>query len=83
MSKTTSVNHMWTKKEIKLIAELWKTKSKIEVVSSLGVEPSQISAIIANMRKCGYVLPKKHKNGQLRALIYECMKDEGLTPNEE
>ena len=80
MSISTGKNHMWTKSEIRLIAELWKTKSKLEVARELGVSLNSISAIVFQMRKAGMVMFKKHKKGALRSLIFEIMEEDDIVP---
>lgn len=67
--------HMWTKEEIKLVNSLWATTTTHELCKKLGVDNQQLNYMVAEMRKAGLVLAKKHKKGNLQALIKEVMSE--------
>lgn len=66
-------SHLWTKKEIALVAKLWESKTKRQVAIELGVTEPQVTYIVGQIRKAGYDLPHKKLNGNLRVLIKETL----------
>ncbi len=72
--KTKTPSHMWTIAEAKIVLTLWNQKTKAEVAEELGVTELQLQGIVAQLRKAGFNLPKKHKNGHLRNLLEEMAK---------
>ncbi len=69
------ISHQWTKEDIKKVATLWDTNTTAEIKEQLGISTNQLTYIVGEMRKNGFTLPKKHKNGYIRALIEECRKE--------
>ncbi len=63
--------HMWTKDEIKKIARMWTDKTMQDIADDLGVEKIKIAALTTQMRKAGFNLPRKHRNGYLLSLLKE------------
>ena len=72
-----SVKKMWTKSEIKMIAELWEKTTSEELCSKLKITQPQLMYITMSMRKHGLDLPKKHKMGYTANLIKECKLELG------
>lgn len=70
---TRKPGHMWTKTEIKAVAELWNTATTKEISEKLDVDYQQLNYTVREMRKAGMSLPKKHKNGNIQSLIKEVM----------
>ena len=76
--KASSSSHVWTKKEMLLIPELWDSKSTSEIAEILHVKPVQVSYIASMMRKAGYPIPLKRRNGYLLNLIKELASEKGI-----
>jgi hypothetical protein len=66
--------HSWTKDEIKKLAKVWESKTMDELAEEFGVERTQLSYIVGEVRKeYPKLLTKKHSIGKLRALIIEAL----------
>lgn len=66
---------MWTKDEAKKVLRLWSSKTREEVAKEIGVSELQLYNIVTQLRKAGFNLPKKHRNGHLRNLLEEMAND--------
>jgi len=62
---------MWTKDEIKQIIEMWEKYTVQEMMKKLNLREDQVHYMAAALRKAGFVLPRKHRNGNLSNLIQE------------
>lgn len=75
MTKENREAHMWTKEQLKSVAELWSTTTTKELCEKFNIEYMQLNYIVHEMRKAGMDLPKKHKIGNLQGLIREVMAE--------
>lgn len=73
MTKTMTKYHMWTKEEIKKFVQIWDSKTLDELVEEMGLTRSQLISMAYYIRKAGYKLPRKRKNGYLLSLIKEAL----------
>lgn len=62
---------MFTKDEIKAVATLWNEKSLQEIANELNITTLQVQYLAKEMRREGFLLPKKYKKGVARLLIRE------------
>jgi len=61
---------MWTKDDLKLVLKLWESKTTDEIAAELGVVPQMIHYVAKQIRLVDpKALPKKHRIGELQALI--------------
>ena len=67
--------HMWTQKEIKLLAKLWTEKSLREIAEELNMRTIQVQSMARQIRLAGFKLPPKKIKGRYRSMIFECLKD--------
>jgi len=73
MSKKT-VRHMWTKKEIGTILDLWDSCTIDEIAKKLGLRKEQITYMANAIRKVSpKAISKKHNVGYLRNLILDVL----------
>ena len=72
MKKNTT--HSWTIKDIKELAQLWKTKSSEDIANEMGLRKEQVMYMAMEIRKVyPKVMPKKHRIGKTRNLITEAL----------
>lgn len=62
---------MFTKEEIKAVAQLWNEKTIKEIANELNITEAQVLYLAKVMRKEGFILSKKRVNGVTRSLIRE------------
>lgn len=74
-SMKKQANHMWTKEEIKKLYTLWNELSMEEMCEELGLEPKNIRYMVSQMRKNGFNLQKKKKNGRLMSMLQDVKKE--------
>jgi predicted transcriptional regulator len=74
---------LFTKQEIKLIAELWESETTETIAEKLGRPKSSIQYMVTQIRKLGYVIPRKKKNNVTNNLIHEALENSGLVFNNE
>lgn len=68
-------NKMWTKDQIKKLARVWESSSLQELADEFHVEKSRVQSIVASMRKVGFKLAKKHREGYQRGLLQEVLRE--------
>ena len=68
-------SHEWTKNEVKEVAKLWETSTSKELSEKLGVKEFQLQYIVGQMKKAGFTLTKKHKNGNMQNLLKEALSE--------
>lgn len=68
-------HHMWTKDEVKSLYTLWEDTSIEDLADKLKVEVSQIRTMAGAMRKKGFKLAHKRKNGYIQSLLDEVKKE--------
>ena len=69
------VRKLFTKDEIKKIINLWEDKTVEELAEELSRAVSSICYIARRVRKNGYPLSQKRKNGTLDLMIKEVIKE--------
>ena len=67
--------HMYTKEEVRKVQALWNTKTASEICKELGVDKSQLGYLVAQMKKAGMILSRKHITGSLNTLIKEIIAE--------
>lgn len=67
--------HQYTKNEIRQIANLWETESIQDIAESLHLERKHVQYVANQIRKAGYPLAKKHKNGVMQSLIKQVFEE--------
>lgn len=67
--------HSWVKSEVREVFDLWDTHEPAELAEKLGVELRQLKYIVNAMRKKGFPLTRKRRNGHLMTLLDEVKKD--------
>jgi hypothetical protein len=68
-------SHSWTKDEIRSVAKLWETVTSRELCDRISINYQQLLYIAREMRKVGFVLPKKSKIGYVRNLLLEVKEE--------
>lgn len=68
-------NHLWTKEEIKLLYTLWNTMNMEELCEEIGVEPKNIRYMSTQMRKYGFNLQRKKRNGTLMSMLQDVKRE--------
>lgn len=66
---------MWTKGEIKKLAQLWESSSIDDLAEEMGLEEKQIKYMVAKMRTAGFNLTKKRKAAYIDLLIKEVLAE--------
>lgn len=64
-----------TKDDIKVIATLWTSKDVTDIAEKIGCSKHTVNNTVFKMRKLGWDLPRKRKNGDLDHLIKEAMDE--------
>lgn len=67
--------HIWTKDEVRKIAQIWETKSIGEIAEELGVRPEQVSYMVGEMRKNGFNLSKKYRRNEIQSMLKEVLAE--------
>lgn len=70
-----NVRHSWTKDEVKRIVSLWDQKNPDELANDLNISKLQLMYMVGLIRKNGYKLTRKRKNGTLSILIKEALSE--------
>lgn len=79
MKKTQRIpQHMWTKKEIENLIDVWDKKSVAEIAEKMDIEQSQVGYMVHQVRSSGIKLTKKKRLGRIRSLILEIKEEQGL-----
>jgi len=73
--KPRSDYKQWTKEDYKYILDNWLTKSNQQFADHLGVSLTQIISVVHDLRKQGFDLPSKSRNGT-KLKIYDELKKE-------
>lgn len=73
-----SDKHMFTKKDILAVVDLWEKKGTQEIADEMGLTKNQIVYLAVQIRNSGYKLPKKKKNGYIQSLVKEALKERNL-----
>jgi hypothetical protein len=69
-----SYTHSWTKDEIKKLAKLWTSHNIDDIATEMGLQKTQVSYMANAIRKIyPNLMPRKHRNGQIGALIRETL----------
>lgn len=63
----------FTKEEIKAVARLWKESSTSDIAKELKITVAQVVYLATQIRKAGFKLPKKRRNGVNQFLVKEAM----------
>ena len=66
---------MFTKDEIIKTIKLWDSKTTTEIAEDLNRPTASIAYLASQIKKAGYILPKKHKAGITQCLIKETLKE--------
>lgn len=72
------VHHMWTKDEIKKIFRLWENSNPQDLADQLGVKLSQLKNVVTAMRKVGFPLVQKRRNGAYAKVLNEVKRELGI-----
>lgn len=71
MATPAKGHHMWTKEEIKKLLNLWNTKNIQEIATELNVTEDNVKYMSFILRKNGFALSLKRKNGYIQTLLAE------------
>jgi hypothetical protein len=63
----------YTKEHILTIAKLWEQKTVKEIADELGLEPKNVIYLALMIRRAGYKLARKRKNGSRLSFIKDCL----------
>lgn len=74
---------MFTKQEIKIIANLWEKENLESIAEKLDRSKSSIQYMVTQIRKLGYIMPRKKRNNITNNLIHEALEDSGLVFNKK
>lgn len=64
---------LWVADDIKVVANLWESKTTREIAEQLGRSPASIQQLACMIRKTGYELKRKRMVGTLQNLIKETL----------
>lgn len=78
MAKRPCLKHYWTKEEIKKMIKIWDDYSLDQICEELDLERSQIVSMARQIRKEGYELTSKKKNGVHAKMIKEVLSEIGV-----
>lgn len=68
--------HLWTKKDIREVIELWETMTPTELAEKIGCTESGVIFMAYQLRKEGFPLARrKRKNGVIRKLVREVISE--------
>ena len=73
--KSKQANHLWTKEEVKRLYTLWDKINMEEMCEELGLEAKNIRYMATQMRKNGFNLQRKKKNGRLMSMLQDVKKE--------
>lgn len=69
------IKKLWTKSEIKLVIQLWDTKTTTEIANELKRPVTSIGYIAKKIRDAGYHLSKKQRHGTISLLVKEVLSE--------
>jgi DNA-binding MarR family transcriptional regulator len=65
----------WKKEDIVYIVKNWNKKDIVKIREHLKVTSSQLTPFISKLRKEGFDLPSKSRNGDLKKFIQQVKKE--------
>ena len=76
MSKSSK--HMWTKADINVLLDAWKTKTTDDLIKTMKRDRASINGMIYRIRRAGYDIPRKRKSSVISILVKEVLREKKL-----
>jgi hypothetical protein len=70
---TMKKQKQWTKEEVRKVQKLWNNSTLVDLATELKVTKQQLQSLVYAMRKVGFKLAKKRRNGYLGSLLKEVL----------
>ena len=69
----------WTKKQLKQLIFLWETESLASIAKKMNFSITKVRAMAFTLRKAGFPLERKKKDGYVQPMLKELAKEMNIT----